>query len=148
LLRSGESSVIFDAGSSSTQRVADGIVEPALDEASVRQLDAIIISHPDLDHYSGVVRLINERSVRRLIVTERFLERAGETLEGTRLAWSAPSSTDRTTGSAPGRRRGKPSSGGSSPRASSQGAPSSRPPPPEATAFADRAGNSRVRADP
>lgn len=74
VVRSEHSAVLFDAGSSSSARVADGILGPALDEAAIRRLDAIVVTHPDLDHYSAIARLLTRYEANVLIVTDRFLE--------------------------------------------------------------------------
>jgi len=72
IIRSQRACVLFDAGSSSTTSVVRTIVRPALAAMGVGRIDAIIVSHPDLDHYSAVPDLMIEERVSELIVTERF----------------------------------------------------------------------------
>ncbi|MFO0827723.1 MAG: ComEC/Rec2 family competence protein [Phycisphaerales bacterium] len=88
LITSGESAVVFDAGSSATRQVADAILRPALDEARVRRLDAVVISHPDLDHYSAVARLLGGWDVGTVIVSDRFLRAARSTSDA--FSWASP----------------------------------------------------------
>ncbi|MBL9120794.1 MAG: ComEC/Rec2 family competence protein [Phycisphaerae bacterium] len=73
LVQSGSSNVLVDAGSSSSTSLARTVVVPCLEAAEVRSLDAVIVTHPDLDHFSAVPSLIAEGRVRELLVTDFFL---------------------------------------------------------------------------
>lgn len=75
-LRSGGQTVLFDAGSTSLSRGARTIV-PALRALGVRSLDAIVVSHPNLDHYAAIPELIQEFEVGEVIVGESLLRAAG-----------------------------------------------------------------------
>jgi ComEC/Rec2-related protein len=72
LVRSGAFNVIVDAGSSSSTSIAAQVVLPALASEGVRHLNAVIITHPDLDHYSAVPTLLEAGMVDELIVTDVF----------------------------------------------------------------------------
>jgi len=75
LLEIGERSVVFDVGSSSTGGVASrGALPWALGRGGC--IDALIVSHPDLDHYSGAVDLIRFARIKRLIVHDSLLDAA------------------------------------------------------------------------
>lgn len=78
LLRRGGTAVLFDGGSTTTRSVYRGVLRPALDEAGLRRLDAVILSHPDLDHHSGLPDLLANYSVGRLIITERIAAAAAK----------------------------------------------------------------------
>lgn len=82
LVQAGRRSMLFDAGSSSTDHCARSIVLPALDEAGIGALDAVIVSHPDLDHYSAVPTLVLGGRVRELIVTEQAIASADAEPDG------------------------------------------------------------------
>ena len=75
LLEFGERNVVFDVGSSSTGGVASrGALPWALGRGG--RIDALIVSHPDLDHYSGAIDLIRYARVDRLIVHDSLLDAA------------------------------------------------------------------------
>lgn len=79
LLEIGERNVVFDVGSSSTGGVASrGALPWALGRGG--SIDALIVSHPDLDHYSGAVDLIRYARVDRLLVHDSLLEAATRSL--------------------------------------------------------------------
>lgn len=75
VIRSGSSAVMFDAGSSSDLNVARRSLIPAMRRLGITSLDAILISHNDIDHYSAVVDLARELHADEIIVTPQF-ERA------------------------------------------------------------------------
>ena len=82
LIRSGSSTVVFDAGSSSDLNVARRSLIPALRRMGVRHIDAIAISHADMDHYSAVVELSEEFSVEEVLVTPQILQAAQDDRSG------------------------------------------------------------------
>ncbi len=49
---------LFDAGSSSKSSLATYILLPYLKSQGIHSLDAIIVSHPDADHISGILELL------------------------------------------------------------------------------------------
>lgn len=76
VIRSGDSTVVFDAGSSTDLNVARRSLIPAMRRLGVRSIDAIIVSHADFDHYSAVVDLVEEFDVAELLVTPQFVAEA------------------------------------------------------------------------
>jgi len=75
-IQSGAHAVLFDAGSTSLSRGERTII-PALRALGVRAIDAIVVSHPNLDHYAAIVELIQEFEVGEVILGESFLVAAG-----------------------------------------------------------------------
>ena len=75
LLRSGGTAVVFDAGSSDLDAGRRSIV-PTLRRFGVGEIDAVVVSHPNLDHYSAVLELVDEFRAETVLVTQRFLEEA------------------------------------------------------------------------
>lgn len=73
VLRSGGRTFVFDAGSNSSLDAGRRWIVPALRRLNVRSIDAIAISHPDLDHYSAVIELVDEFDVHHVLVTHQFL---------------------------------------------------------------------------
>ena len=69
VLRSGASTVIFDAGSSSVRAAGRRVIVPALRRLGVRSIDAVVISHPNLDHYAAVLDLADAFSIGEVLVT-------------------------------------------------------------------------------
>ncbi len=76
LLRSGASNVIFDAGSSNLD-AGRRLVVPALRRLGLRRIDALVISHPNLDHYSAVLEIVDAFAVTTILVTPQLI-RDGE----------------------------------------------------------------------
>ena len=70
-----ESLVIFDVGSSSIGSTASRIMLPEI-RARGGVVEALIISHPDLDHFSGAADIMRFARVRRLIVHDSMIAAA------------------------------------------------------------------------
>jgi competence protein ComEC len=76
VLRSGGSTVIFDAGSASDLDAGRRTIVPALRRLGVRSVDAVAVSHPNLDHYSAVLEVADAFGARSVLVTPQLLEAA------------------------------------------------------------------------
>ena len=75
LLRTGHHAILFDAGSLDVS-IGDHVVVPALHALGVRSLDAIIVSHANLDHFDAVVEVVDALDVREVMLTRQFLHAA------------------------------------------------------------------------
>ena len=73
VLRSSGCTVVFDAGSSSNLDAGKRTIIPAMRRLGVRSIDAIVVSHPDLDHYAAVAELVDAFAVKRVFLTPQFL---------------------------------------------------------------------------
>lgn len=51
---------LFDGGSSSKMKVGTNIIIPFLKYYGIGKIDAIFISHPDKDHYNGIMELLTD----------------------------------------------------------------------------------------
>lgn len=74
----GGRAFLVDAGVNSGKRnVARDRIIPFLQESGIWKLDALIITHPDLDHFSGAAMLLGEFPVAGLWIQEcaRFIEK-------------------------------------------------------------------------
>lgn len=78
LIRSGDCAVLFDCGSLGSAAVGSQIVVPALRALGVKTIAAIVVSHPNLDHYGAVPEVIRAFDVRRLMTTTQFVRWARE----------------------------------------------------------------------
>lgn len=76
LVRSRNGAALFDAGSLGSANAGSSIVVPALRALGVTRLDWIAVSHPNTDHFNAVPEAVEAFSVRRVLVTEQFLEYA------------------------------------------------------------------------
>jgi len=76
VLRSGGQAFVFDAGSSTDLNAGRDVLVPAMRRLGVRSIDAIAISHSDIDHYSAVLELVDAFRVHRVLVTVHFTEAA------------------------------------------------------------------------
>lgn len=78
LIRSGGNVMVFDAGSSSDLNAGRSLIVPTFRRLGVRAIDGIVISHPDLDHYSAVIELIEAFPVQRVYLTPQLLREAAQ----------------------------------------------------------------------
>lgn len=76
IVRSGGRTVVFDAGSSTDLNVARRSLVPAMRRLGVHSIDAIAVTHADLDHYSAVLDLAEEFDVSEVLLTPQFLAEA------------------------------------------------------------------------
>ncbi len=76
VVRSGSSTVLFDAGSSSDRAVGRRVIVPALRRLGVRTIDALVVSHPNLDHYAAALELADAFTIREVLVTPQLSREA------------------------------------------------------------------------
>jgi len=69
--------LLYDCGSISVSGVAERIVVPCLRNLGIRRIDAVVLSHPNLDHYSGVSHLARTIPVGQVWVGEAFRDAGG-----------------------------------------------------------------------
>lgn len=89
LLRSGGASIVFDAGASPDLNAGRKSIVPAMRRLGVRSIDAIIISHANLDHYSSVLELIEAFGPTELLLTEQFMRQPEDDPHGPAAALMA-----------------------------------------------------------
>lgn len=82
VVRSEGSAVVFDAGSVSNPSAAWTTIAPAMRALGVTTIDAMVLSHANLDHYSGMLELARTYRPPRLLVTARTVEAARSDPEG------------------------------------------------------------------
>ena len=75
LVRTAESTVLFDAGSSSLPGFGVDTIFRGLRGLGVRRLDGIVISHANTDHYGAVAALVEMIPTRMVVITAAFLRR-------------------------------------------------------------------------
>jgi competence protein ComEC len=78
LLRSGGEAMVFDCGSNHYIDITTASVGPALRSMGVMRVPTLVVSHPDADHFSGALELIDHFQVRRVLLSDEFLRVAGE----------------------------------------------------------------------
>ncbi len=66
--------VLFDAGSLHTGNVGGRIVTPFLDHEGIGRIDAIIISHNDIDHLNGIPEIVQACSIGKVYAGNSFLQ--------------------------------------------------------------------------
>jgi competence protein ComEC len=59
----GTTNILFDAGSLFGSDIGTRIVVPFLDYEGIGRLDAVVVSHPDIDHINGLPEVVNRRRV-------------------------------------------------------------------------------------
>lgn len=76
LIESGGQRMMFDCGSSQHLDITTAAVGPALRAMGVRTVPTLVLSHADLDHFSGAIELMDGFGVERLVITEAFMAEA------------------------------------------------------------------------
>ncbi len=78
----GKANVLFDAGSIGVSDVGNRIVRGFLDYSGINRLDAIFISHGDIDHINGIPEVAEHCSVGGIYAGETFFKKpAGYNIE-------------------------------------------------------------------
>lgn len=73
VVRSGGRAMLFDCGSSNYAEIGRYTIVPALRALNVGRLDAIVVSHPDYDHFSGTLDVVDYVPVARVLTTGHAL---------------------------------------------------------------------------
>lgn len=68
--------ILYDAGTSRPYDVGRSIILPFLESRGIRSIDRIYLSHPNLDHYSGVPSLVDSVRTGPVVVNEYFAPRS------------------------------------------------------------------------
>lgn len=83
LIRSGNTEILVDGGSSSEKDTGSWQILPALKYYGIRELDYILLSHTDEDHVNGIVQLLKDGEIRCRVLglpeTAQLQDREGET---------------------------------------------------------------------
>lgn len=91
----GGESYLFDGGSSTKSGLGKYTLTPFLKYQGVTRIDAVFVSHPDMDHISGVMELLesgadNGITIKRLVLpaieTDRRREELGKLMEAACLS--------------------------------------------------------------
>lgn len=61
--------VMFDCGSLAGPEVAERIVAPFLWRLGVASLDAVLVSHGDIDHFNGLIALARRITIRKIYIS-------------------------------------------------------------------------------
>ena len=60
--------ILIDGGGSSTYDIGKNVLVPYLLARKIKRLDYVIVSHSDLDHISGILTVLQEIKVEKIIV--------------------------------------------------------------------------------
>jgi competence protein ComEC len=81
VIRAGDEAMLWDCG-----RMRAGGIRPAVVRSllalGVHRTPTLVITHPDLDHFGGLAEAVEGLGVRRVLVSERFVEQARGRPEG------------------------------------------------------------------
>lgn len=80
--------LLYDCGSMTIPNIADDVVLPYLVQERIKKLNAIVISHPDHDHKSGLAALLSALSVDKLWVSIPLAEDHPQTLCNQGISWT------------------------------------------------------------
>ena len=76
----GTKTILFDAGSMYRRDIGSRIVLPFLNSMGIDSLEAIIISHSDIDHVNGIPEIVADCKVRHIYACEALFARAQDDL--------------------------------------------------------------------
>ena len=82
VIRSRGHTIIFDAGSSTDLDAGRRTIVPAMRELGVRRVDAVAISHANIDHYGAAIEIVEHFDVGTVFCTPQFLDHAENDPEG------------------------------------------------------------------
>jgi len=71
----GKANVLFDAGSLHRRNVGSRIIVPYLVSTGIDKVDAIMISHNDIDHINGIPEIVGHCPVERIYANDAFFDR-------------------------------------------------------------------------
>jgi competence protein ComEC len=74
----GKANILFDAGSLYKNDIGRRIVAPFLDYGGISKIDAIIISHNDVDHINGIPEIAEHCKVNGVYANSAFSSRTGK----------------------------------------------------------------------
>jgi len=74
----GKANILFDAGSLHISDVGRRIIAPFLDYIGISKLDAIIISHNDIDHLNGIPELVDHCQVSNIYTNDAFFSQTAQ----------------------------------------------------------------------
>jgi competence protein ComEC len=77
---------VYDAGSIAGSDVTRRHIAPFLWSRGIRRIDALLLSHGDLDHFNGVPQLAERFAIGRVISTPTFTQRENAGMQKTLLA--------------------------------------------------------------
>ena len=72
----GKANILFDVGSLHKSDIGRRIVAPFLDYSGLSKIDAIIISHNDIDHINGILEIVEHCDVNDVYADEVFVDKA------------------------------------------------------------------------
>ncbi len=85
----GGQTILYDCGALGPPRKTAETVTDFLDSRGLRHLDAMIISHADIDHFNGVPEVLRRIDVGVVYASPEFLRHPAESVEVARQAISA-----------------------------------------------------------
>jgi competence protein ComEC len=70
--------LLFDAGSLYNRNVGERVVAPFLRSCGITQIDAVVISHDDIDHINGIVEVVKDSDVGSVYTSAAFVSKSRE----------------------------------------------------------------------
>lgn len=70
----GKSNILFDAGSMYKNNIGGRVIIPFLNYMGINKIDAVIISHNDIDHINGIPEIVEHCSVGNIYANDAFFD--------------------------------------------------------------------------
>jgi competence protein ComEC len=74
--------IMYDCGSLFGEQIADRVIVPWFWANGIGRVDVLIVSHADVDHFSGLVGVLQQLNVKEVVTTRQFLASAEESVRG------------------------------------------------------------------
>jgi competence protein ComEC len=68
----GKANILFDAGSLQRADVGSRVINPFLDYSGISRIDAVVISHNDVDHINGIPEVVGHCKVGHVYANDAF----------------------------------------------------------------------------
>lgn len=82
----GSAHLLFDAGSGSVKNPGEKVIVPALNHLGLSHLDAVFVSHNDMDHLNGLPEVLSHIDTGGVYVNRQFLNALEESATARHLA--------------------------------------------------------------
>ncbi len=73
VISSADGNMMIDGGSTDRKKAGEDILIPYLKNRGIDVIDGIVITHPDYDHYSAVVKLMENGAQEKLSITRLYI---------------------------------------------------------------------------
>jgi competence protein ComEC len=86
VMQSSTGTLLFDAGSQHNRNIGQRVITPFLRYCGIGRLDAVVISHDDIDHINGLIEVVKNCDVGNVYTSAAVVEKSKESSTAKYLA--------------------------------------------------------------